>query len=1158
VKRKIFFLIAVVLLLVILIGLAPVFLSSQWLRDTVIKRINDSGSGKVAIESCTFGWQQGFVCKQVEYDDAGKGYHLSIPQVSSSQGLLALVVAPHNLGTITLDTPYFVFSPPVTTAGSDTVSSQTETPAPGTLAEKKDVVTDGVPLWDKFFLHVLVNEAEMDVVSGKDGKMHLFHHAFLDAALSDGSVNFTMNLEAVENDGTARAEGFLNLPVRQSSLLETMVAEVKVHVDDIELKPFATLLPESAQVPEMAGRLSAQFLAKTAGLSSIQAKGTGILSDVAMSGGILDTDEPHFDKIDLRFDVKKGPEYGLQIPEFHAVSDVGILDLTGNYTGGKSSVKGKGKLDLPVIFSQFPHLTKMRPDTKVDRGSMEISVSLEQVGPQVDIMADAKISEFSGRQARKNFSWASPVTLDFIGVLGGSSVLQVKKADLDASFMHLEGKGELKDFTVHGTADLNKAAREVGSIFDLAWGASGKMLLNASSREIGTDHYFVKTHLDIADFTLSHRHDVVLPRHKFTLTAQLDTPKKFPKSIAESMTLNVDLSTWPGKVTGKLDSIFRTEKKISSNYNFQSTLDMGRLSDILHSLKVVDKKTTLAGKMNLTTSGYSEGNKVVIRKLDSIIHNLVVHQHGAVFRDSQIRVFSPALSPSKGAIKGLRPLKVSEDTQEYFENGAGFTFLDSGKHELVIRDTELATGKGNVKVDRFALTDWQKAPRSLSVKAAGHTDFGALTPVLQEFDVLSPEQTLTGKANFTVNIVDQKNGQQKGSLQVDVRKPALSSRGKIVFSDEAIGVSSTFSGKLSTGDIDFDQLRMSSTPLKVQAQGRLQRTGKNPHISVTGTYTPDYDSLTAGVHLLQEKRVSAKGAKSQKFDFSLPLGIKGQKSMEKIRLATTLQASKLSGSGIVFKDFFMPVTMKGGVFQGKLTGKLYESAINVSPRVDFTAVPPLISLPPDTQLFNDVLLEKPLVDGVFKRIHPLLGELAQPKGRVSGRITRFSWPLEKKGADQADFSLVLDTRKITLAAAGILRHIFAIIGLDDDILVLKQSEIVCSGNKGRIQCTPLQILAGDTEMRLAGSVGFDSSLDFVLEIPVTKKLVGTEGFRLLEGTTIKVPIQGDSDNAVFDADILSGTMEDLLAQAAKNAVKKEVKKQVERLLPGLLDKIIGN
>ena len=108
VKIKNLFIAGGVLLLVAVVGLFPVFLSSGWIQDLFLTRVNNRIPGTISLESCSIGWQQELQCKSVSYHDEQKGIHVDIPKLSGSQGLLALVVAPMNLGTISLHDPVLV------------------------------------------------------------------------------------------------------------------------------------------------------------------------------------------------------------------------------------------------------------------------------------------------------------------------------------------------------------------------------------------------------------------------------------------------------------------------------------------------------------------------------------------------------------------------------------------------------------------------------------------------------------------------------------------------------------------------------------------------------------------------------------------------------------------------------------------------------------------------------------------------------------------------------------------------------------------------------------------------------------------------------------------------------------------------------------------
>lgn len=90
-------------------------------------------------------------------------------------------------------------------------------------------------------------------------------------------------------------------------------------------------------------------------------------------------------------------------------------------------------------------------------------------------------------------------------------------------------------------------------------------------------------------------------------------------------------------------------------------------------------------------------------------------------------------------------------------------------------------------------------------------------------------------------------------------------------------------------------------------------------------------------------------------------------------------------------------------------------------------------------------------------------------------------------------------------------------------------------------------------MVLSGSVGMDKSLDYLLEVPVTRKLVSKEVYRFLEGTMVRVPIKGTIGKPAFDKNMVTAAIGDLVKQAAV----KMVEKQASKLLPELIESVLG-
>lgn len=1155
-KKRVYLGITVVVLLGIFVYQAPALLSSRWVRDELLQRINSRGMQKVAFANCTIGWHKGIVCEQVEYTDQGRGIQISIPRITGSQGLLAMAVTPHNLGIITIHHPVgtLALAGVALPDNSDqTVDQGAVTGASVKTITKKKLSGNGAPFWGKYFLKLQVEEADVVFGGGSREPVKLISHGTVDATLSSGTVEYTVAVQSGDGQGDATAKGFINLPVRETGLLETMVTETRLQFTNFELQPFSRLLPEKGLLPLFAGRLSSAMLVKTSGLSTLKAKGSGEIHNFTATGGVAGQDNPEFEKISLQLDLTRDVNHGLQIPGLHLVSDVGQLDVTGTYTGKTSRLQAKGQINLPMLFAQFPHLSHINPQTRLDKGDMEITLDLSRQGNLINISTRADLASFAGMQGQRPFRWDKPVAVNFTGTLGGSAGPQVKEARVSASFIELEGSGDLKNFTLHGSSDLGAAFKELGTVFSLGIAGKGQLVLEAKSSQIGEDRYLLTADLHSDDLVLFHGKDVLLPKKEFAVTARLDTPGALPVERGDAMNLSIELSGWPGTIQGKFDSIFTKQGRLQSQFDCQSTLQLARVTDILHTLGSLNPETTVTGTLAVDVVGHSDEKILHTGSLKSTVKNLVMYDRGVIIREPLLELRSALVEPGTKKSKLSGAVKTLAEEADFFTTGDGCCVIDLPKHRLGLRDVQLSSEKFTLSLQKILVSNWQQPEKSLAVALKGVSDLAGLSPTLQQWRVLPEGLSLGGRSTFSLVMTPRKNGQHKGEVKLDIQQPVVSRQGKVLYKDASFNLQTQVQGDLSAGDILFEPFVIDSPALRCKAKAELRKKGKTPFFAVSGNFTPQLEQLLNALLPDGTNTFTAKGAQQEKFTLRLPLSSKKNKPLLHVAGSTTLHADLIRGAGLLLTDVAMPLTINNGVLQTNFFATLLGNRLDLKPQLNFTTTPPLLTLPPQTALFTDVQLERPVVDAVFKRIHPLLGELARPVGKMSMLVEKFSWPVATKGSTQADFTLLLDTSKVSLSAAGIMRDILEIVGFDDDILVLQQSKITCHGMEGRIRCSPLNLLAGNTKLTLSGSAGFDGSLDYLLEIPVTKSLVGTEGFRVLEGTTITVPIKGSSEKAVFDADLLTSTIGNLLTQAAKNTVREQVKK----LLPGLLNKIIG-
>lgn len=1147
----------------------PLLLSSNWVRRLALERLNRSIPGELAAESCSVGWKQGAVCLEVSYTDAAQGLRLDIAELRSSQGLWPLITAPEELGEITANGPTLLLTlkpePPPVAVGSNS-GGPAATSEPSKKAQPKAperaAKTEDSGLLQRLKGRLLLNGMTVKTVQAEQPPQTLLRNGALKADIAAGQLNFDLKANS-GSEGKADFSGSAKLAELVSGNLSA--AEMQLKLDGVQTQPFLAL---KHSLPQGNGKLSAELKLKGAADGSLTLSGPAALTEVDLTGGFLGEDRPRFNQLALDLDMRQRNS-GWQFPSLKLTSDFGNLSLQCAYSGSDFQGSGSGRIDLALLLAQFPRLFKAQEDLRLDRGELTLSADLLKEGGHLHVSAETAVDSLAGRQNDQAFSWAHPLRLNVAGSIENEEP-KVEKFSLSAPFLDLEGKGDLRHFSFSGTADIDQTMQEVNRLFRTGWDAGGKLRLQLELTKQDDARYLAEAKAEIDGSRLVRQGKEILPPHKTSFSGRLNTPGQFPEDSKDAAELNFDLSTWAGQVSGAVDGLHRKGGQLSLGYQLSADMLLGRVVELLHKFEVLAQDTSLGGSLTLQASGYAEDNRVVLRELDSSTKDFILYQKGKVFREPELRlsVLAPEAAP---ADKALRPLIEADSRAAFFAEGGGHSLIDLAARRLILRGVHFVSSFAKIDIQQLIVDDWRPSPLPAfkTVQLSGSSELAKLTPLLQQLQLLTSDKKLGGSANFSAELSSQgglngsagRNG--SGTVELDVNRFMYGGESGIIAAKDKAEFRTRLHGDLAAGDIYFTTFDLLSPPLAVQSSGKLELSGKNPHFTLEGEATPDLADLVAILNGMYPLGISAEGRKKEKFSLHYPLG--GKKSQIDLSFAGKVHADTFVKSGISISDLLAETDMKGGIMSAALKGGLNGGKVQFTPKIDYTREPPVLTLAAPEQVLDRVGLAETLADGLLKTFHPLLGALARPAGTISVRAERLSLPLGGKGLEQADFSLRFDLASVVLEPVNALAGILDMAGLGGQPLQLKEKSLMCEGKKGRITCSPIKITAADSEMILSGSAGFDGSLDYMLEVPVTKNLVGKKGYELLKGATLKVPIKGSKDKPVYSPEALMRAASDLVRQAAGHAAEEAVKEQVrkvlpqevEKVLPGLLDGFLG-
>jgi hypothetical protein len=1191
---------AILLFTVVLFGITvailPLLLSSDWIKNSLVSKVNSGSSAELALGDCAIGWKEGLKCTEVSYKD--KGYQVDAARLTGTQGLFSLLMAPRNIGTLTVDDPVVVITQPQAKPGTEsgtegeTVASQTASAFPAkaednggkTAHAEEETDKPGTWFWHKMSGKILFNRAIVKLQQGDANPQPILRNGSLDLTLASDTLKLNLSLAtgAEQAGGQIQAVGSAHLPSVKGELLDLMTADMQVTFKDVQVAPFLALAPAESSVPQGQSILTSELTVRNTEGGNLVLRGPITLKEVDLTGGFLADDHPRLDQLAFELHLRRDEQKEWRLPELKMLSDFGTVDLQSSYGKQGLQAAGKGKFDLPVLFAQLPGLFRVQENLRLENGTASLAFEVTEQDKVIHLQGDATVQDLAGRQNRQPFVWKSPLSLSLNGSMTGKEP-EVEKLALKADFLDIEGQGNLQHFTLKGSADLDKAVQEISRIIRFDWDAGGRLQVDLETTKETTqdseERYTITAKVDIADYRFSMKNKDVLPVHQLRFNGKLVTPGHFPQAKAEAADLTFDLSSWAGELKGGLTGVYRDQGQIMAHYQLDSDALLARVTELLHRFDALDQETSIAGAMKLRTTGYTEKDKLVVSTLDSRIKDFILYRQGKILQDADLALFTTKPEPTPNVEEAVRPLEQADSKDAFFAQGGGYNLIDTKNHRLVLRNLSLNSGFADIRAEKIFLDDWQQkpAPAIKALQVNGRSNLDKLTILLQQLGALKPEQKFGGDAVFSLDLAERKeditiagttNRGNCGTVKLDIdqftyRKIGEKVRGKkaeeeLLIDRQKLVFRSRLHGDLMAGDVQFTTFDIESAPLSLQADGEFQMTGKKPHFSLNGQATPDLASLVAILNGMYPLGIEATGKKKEKFTLYYPLSPEEKEQAEiNLRFAATVYADSFSKSGIDVSRLTLDTDMKQGIMAGVLKGTLNEGWLQISPRIDYTQTPPLLTMAEGEQVLTDVHLEEALTEGLLKAIHPVFGSLATPAGIINVRLDRFSLPLGEKGMEKIDFKVFFDLTGVALQPKGVLSSILDAAGYADSSLTMKNKSMTCEGVQGQVSCTPIKMTVADSEMILSGSAGMDGSLDYVVEVPVTRRLLGKKGYELLKGTTLKVPIRGTGDKPVYSREALMQASSDLLKQAAGQAAQNVLKEQVDKVVPDLLNGLFG-
>jgi len=343
---------------------------------------------------------------------------------------------------------------------------------------------------------------------------------------------------------------------------------------------------------------------------------------------------------------------------------------------------------------------------------------------------------------------------------------------------------------------------------------------------------------------------------------------------------------------------------------------------------------------------------------------------------------------------------------------------------------------------------------------------------------------------------------------------------------------------------DYDSVQVSKVDLasglfNVQAQADITELSTRCVVASKGKASIDFEAVT---QLLEAKGLDEfhlTGRELREFNFVAPVAG---------GIATVFSDGDFSGAAFVgsFKGLGLSAGPSEAAFRlskGRLkvayTPALNDGKLQLTPELTVERGTTTLSFPAQTRLLENVKINQEMVDKLMVNVNPLF----QGSKVLDGTVTldlkscRLVSGLTPDKGVAADMGIVFKNLKLELGPS--LLELLAMLKVKNREYNVTQLPVHVVVKDGRINMDPIRMVIDKQPVIFSGWVAFDGTIKYVIEVPITDRMTGGTGGKLLKGMSIKIPVTGTVNEPRLDTSVLQNALGGLLKSAVgEHAVEK--------------------
>ena len=1110
-------LVGMVLLVLIVVALLPGIVSSDLMKPFVLQKVNQQLPGQLDVKEWSLGWFGGIRANGIVYDNRQDDLLVQVGAFKTSGGLLNLVLNWGKLGTVEIT------DPGLTVYISDKPKPpEAETPAPPPETTPAEPEKAAIP---SFYGQFVIKGGSLRTVTGDGSEKVVAQNLdmVLDASGPENPITYRFSVDSGDKSGRASGDGSLTLSPDDVMNVHKIRSNSKLQVKNWELEDVFAILASRSDMISARGRLNADMALTGSAAETLQLSSRLSIDELDLKGGPLASDTPKIKGIKVELDAA-GSKDTLALKNLAFRSSLANGSARGELDPqGKSRLSGDADVNLAEVFNQLPGTLSLRKGTRISEGKMAISANVEKTREITAFQGDARIDRLQGISNGKKLSWDKPVTVKAQGEIRPDGV-RLQNMSLRSAFLNADGQGDMRKMQVNLSADIKAALKELKKFIQIKqWDGSGKLKLNLNVNEKSKNLTNAALKLEVKDFVLNRSRSRILAKQNIRadLTTDMQMAEKFENSKLLQPALNIQSSLAKGKLTAASlagnpanDLPNAKDLKLDGNVNLQE------VSSLLKNMGVLPTNIRMGGQSALKVNGTLKDGLLVLNEAKADTKKFLYRQDKKTINENRL------ILTTKGRI-------------------------NLNKKSLRLAPVDINSQAGIIHIPELAVADWTNVQKDMKTSGKVDLDLNKLTTGYGDFIQLPPKTQVSGKGRFDFDVDFSNPKTQYFKLKGHLAPFKLQSATLPTLSEKKVTLNADAQRSPDGKHTTVKSLQLNSNALSLTADGSLDQVGKNKVLKAKGTVAPDLKLVSDYLKKTGKRPIEISGKKATPFQIELvSKGDRWEDPLQHLNFSGAVHVASVNAFGLKLSPNDVPIRIANSAAGATMDSPANGGRMSLQPNISMKKEPYVLSFSKDLDILKEVQITKGVTEELLALIHPMFKEAVQPQGSLDLHMKHFNWPLAEEAANKASFAGSLRLNGVKINSTPMLSSLLAVMRVNEREFDLGDQTIDFNARDGRLECSPLTINVGGSPLVLYGSVGFDKTLDYIAQIPLTEGMVGKDAYQYLQGVSVKVPIRG----TVSKPEVDQTALQDATGSIVQQAMQKNIQKGVQNLLQNFLKK----